>query len=114
MKTNEETGEIETVVNSTTTEFDLETGESSPESNGINFDACCFKKTNSFHVPRSCLLASSKTGTKKKPKSCISKNRIYYVANKKAVINLKQVSNKCGPHTKKNSLIQGNSQSHNP
>lgn len=93
MSTNDETGETENSVHLTLNDFDLETGESNSPNVVPNMNIFWRqRKTTTFHVPKSCLEEFSEK-KKEKKKSCfsISNKRTYYVANKREVINLKEV-----------------------
>lgn len=85
MRTDDETGEIENSVHLTLNDFDLETGETNSPYVGPNLNI--FRKSSrrakTFQVPKSCFEEKKRDGGKK---------RTYYVADKKEVINLKEVS----------------------
>lgn len=94
MSTNDETGETENSVHLTLNDFDLETGESNSPYVGpnLNIFRSGRSRTTTFHVPKSCFEESEKKKREaRKHKSCISNKRTYYMADKRAVINLKEV-----------------------
>lgn len=90
--TNDETGEIENSVHLTLNDFDLETGETNSPYVGPNLNVFWKtpRKPTTFHVPKSCFEESEKK-KREAPKSFMSSKRTYYMADKKDVINLKEV-----------------------